>query len=214
MATDVVKQIRRRTRRKFSADEDLAFYQTSRRPVEENTGPLGAQRGSGIEPAKELERLGWIARGSVAVPLLDLAGVLSMGGRALGITRKRSRVPDPELRRDEPDHSIGNLRRARQEDAEESDRPQLDCKPEPILIPSARGNHRTIMGVEMKVPSELLGRRLSGILAVGGSLRFAQEVDRHRCPEKGIVFGERIGTDPMLLLWTESVHNISQRPFR
>ena len=43
-----------------------------------------------------------------------------------------------------------------------------------------------------------------------GSLRFAQEVDRHRCPEKGIVFGERIGTDPMLLLWTESVHNISQ----
>ena len=59
-----------------------------------------------------------------------------------------------------------------------------------------------------------LGRRLSGILAVGGSLRFAQEVDRHRCPEKGIVFGERIGTDPMLLLWTESVHNISQRPFR
>ena len=82
-----------------------------------------------------------------------------MGGRALGITRKRSRVPDPELRRDEPDHSIGNLRRARQEDAEESDRPQLDCKPEPILIPSARGNHRTIMGVEMKVPSELLGRR-------------------------------------------------------
>ena len=44
--------------------------------------------------------------------------------------------------------------------------------------------------------------------------RFAQEVDRHRCPEKGIVFGERIGTDPMLLLWTESVHNISQRPFR
>ena len=33
---------------------------------------------------------------------------------------------------------------------------QLDCKPEPILIPSARGNHRTIMGVEMKVPSELL----------------------------------------------------------
>ena len=125
------------------------------------------------------------------VPLLDLAGVLSMGGRALGITRKRSRVPDPELRRDEPDHSIGNLRRARQEDAEESDRPQLDCKPEPILIPSARGNHRTIMGVEMKVPSELLGRRLSGILAVGGSLRFAQEVDRHRCPEKRIVFGER-----------------------
>ena len=87
-----------------------------------------------------------------------------MGGRALGITRKRSRVPDPELRRDEPDHSIGNLRRARQEDAEESDRPQLDCKPEPILIPSARGNHRTIMGVEMKVPSELLGRRLSGIV--------------------------------------------------
>ena len=140
--------------------------------------------------------------------------MLSMGGRALGITRKRSRVPDPELRRDEPDHSIGNLRRARQEDAEESDRPQLDCKPEPILIPSARGNHRTIMGVEMKVPSELLGRRLSGIPAVGGSLRFAQEVDRHRCPEKGIVFGERIGTDPMLLLWTESVHNISQRPFR
>ena len=61
--------------------------------------------------------------------VLDLAGVLSMGGRALGITRKRSRVPDPELRRDEPDHSIGNLRRARQEDAEESDRPQLDCKP-------------------------------------------------------------------------------------
>ena len=104
--------------------------------------------------------------------------MLSMGGRALGITRKRSRVPDPELRRDEPDHSIGNLRRARQEDAEESDRPQLDCKPEPILIPSARGNHRTIMGVEMKVPSELLGRRLSSILAVGGSLRFAQEVDR------------------------------------
>ena len=50
--------------------------------------------------------------------------------------------------------------------------------------------------------------------AVGGSLRFAQEVARHRCPEKGIVFGERIGTDPMLLLWTESVHNISQRPFR
>ena len=47
------------------------------------------------------------------------------------------------------------------------------------------------MGVEMKVPSELLGRRLSSILAVGGSLRFAQEVDRHRCPEKGIVFGER-----------------------
>ena len=70
------------------------------------------------------------------------------------------------------------------------------------------------VGVEMKVPSELLGRRLSGIPAVGGSLRFAQEVDRHRCPEKGIVFGERIGTDPMLLLWTESVHNISQRPFR
>ena len=57
------------------------------------------------------------------------------------------------------------------------------------------------------------GRRLSGVPAVGGSLRFAQEVDRHRCPEKGIVFGERIGTDPMLLLWTESVHNISQRPF-
>ena len=50
--------------------------------------PLGAQRGPGIEPAKELERLGWIARGSVAVPLLDLAGVLSMGGRALGIARK------------------------------------------------------------------------------------------------------------------------------
>ena len=174
----------------------------------------GAQRGPGIEPAKELERLGWIARGSVAVPLLDLAGVLSMGGRALGIARKRSRVPDPELRRDEPDHSIGNLRRARQEDAEESDRPQLDCKPEPILIPSARGNHRTIVGVEMKVPSELLGRRLCGVPAVGGSLRFAQEVDRQRCPEKGIVFGERIGTDPMLLLWTESVHNISQRPFR
>ena len=46
--------------------------QTSRRPVEENTGPLGAQRGSGIEPAKELERLGWIARGSVAVPLLEV----------------------------------------------------------------------------------------------------------------------------------------------
>ena len=61
--------------------------QTSRRPVEENTGPLGAQRGSGVEPAKELERLGWIARGSVAVPLLDLAGVLSMGGRALGLAR-------------------------------------------------------------------------------------------------------------------------------
>ena len=75
---------------------------------------------------------------------------------------------------------------------------QLDCKPEPILIPSARGNHRTIMGVEMKVPSELLGRRLSGVPAVGGSLRFAQEVDRHRCPEKGIVFGERIGTDLFL----------------
>ena len=55
---------------------------------------------------------------------------------------------------------------------------------------------------------------LCGVPAVGGSLRFAQEVDRHRCPEKGIVFGERIGTDPMLLLWTESVHNISQRPFR
>ena len=66
------------------------------------------------------------------------------------------------------------------------------------------------MGVEIKVPSELLGRRLSGVPAVGGSLRFAQEVDRHRCPEKGIGFGERIGTDPMLLLWTESVHNISQ----
>ena len=66
------------------------------------------------------------------------------------------------------------------------------------------------VGVEMKIPSELLGRRLSGVPAVGGSLRFAQEVDRHGCPEKGIVFGERIGTDPMLLLWTESVHNISQ----
>ena len=91
--------------------------------------------------------------------------------------------------------------------------PNWTANPEPVLIPSARGNHRTIMGVEMKVPSELLGRRLSGIPAVGGSLRFAQEVDRHRCPEKGIVFGERIGTDPMLLLWTESVHNISQRPF-
>ena len=69
------------------------------------------------------------------------------------------------------------------------------------------------VGVEMKVPSELLGRWLSGVPAIGGSLRFAQEVDRHRCLDKGIVLGERIGTDPMLLLWTDSVHNISQRPF-
>ena len=35
---------------------------------------------------------------------------------------------------------------------------QLDCNPEPILIPSARGNHRTIMGVEMKVPSNKEGQ--------------------------------------------------------
>ena len=59
-----------------------------------------------------------------------------------------------------------------------------------------------------------LAEQIGVVPAVGGSVRFAQEVDRHRCPEKGIVFGERIGTDPMLLLWTESVHNISQRPFR
>ena len=74
--------------------------------------------------------------------------MLSMGGRALGITRKRSRVPDPELRRDEPDHSIGNLRRARQEDAEESDRPQLDCKPEAALCVSLRKS--TGIGVQRK----------------------------------------------------------------
>ena len=31
---------------------------------------------------------------------------------------------------------------------------------------------------------------------------------------KGSYSVNGIGTDPMLLLWTESVHNISQRPFR
>jgi hypothetical protein len=78
------------------------------------------------------------------------------------------------------DHSQGRFGRLGQESAQEAHGYQLQRKTQTIPLTAQLPDDRPVPVIQVKISSELLGRRIFVVSTIPRLLRLADEVDRHR----------------------------------
>ena len=134
---------------------------------------------------------------AISVVTADLGGVIPalLTGR---VALQAGGVGDAELPAEVGDDAQWDLGGVGQEGPQEPHGPELHGESEPVVIPSVPIDQTAIRVVEMKVASQLPGRRLTGVPAVAALLLPGQEVDGHPGPfprsSPGLGAGCQIGS--------------------
>ena len=161
-----------------SRQQNLVGKEKGNGPIEQRRRPIGAGPAKSVEKAAQPERHAGIGDGAIAVAGPNTRD-MPPASPIVRIGKNRVRIIEAELLCRVPHRGRRGGRKVFEKHAEHANRSELNGDAQAVAIAAVLGDERAIGVVEIEMPHQLVGRRLSRETTVAPDLVFGEEADRH-----------------------------------